>query len=177
MRNELATLAGGCFWCMAPPFEEVPGVVKVTVGFTGGKIENPTYEQVSMGLTDHLEAVQISFKPDICPYEELLKIFWRQIDPTDDGGQFSDRGYTYLTAIFYHNDQQKLKAEKSKQDLEASGIFPKPLITEILPAVTFYQAEEYHQGYHQKNKSFYCQYRQESGRDEYIEKIWGTGKK
>lgn len=174
MEKEFATFAGGCFWCMVPPFEEIPGVLKVTVGFTGGKFKNPSYEKVSMGYTDHFEAIQITYDPEICSYEKLLNIFWQQIDPTDDGGQFVDRGYTYLTAIFYHNDKQKNKAEESKKRLDESGLFLKPIVTEIRPAMPFYPAEDYHQGYHRKNNTFYCQYRKDSGRDEFIGKIWGN---
>ena len=157
---------------MEAPFQKVPGVESVTVGFTGGIVENPSYEEVCYGLSGHYEAVQISFNPELCTYEQLLDLFWRQIDPTDDGGQFLDRGDTYRTAIFYHNEEQRIKAEKSKEKLQKSGRFDKPIVTAVLPAQPFYPAEEYHQNYHEKNPGFYCEYRQKSGRDEFIKKHW-----
>ena len=171
-KTELATFAGGCFWCMVAPFEELPGVRKVTSGYTGGHKENPTYEEVCAGTTGHVEAVQIEFDPDLFPYEKLLDLFWRQIDPTDPGGQFVDRGPSYRTAIFYHNEEQKRIAEESKRRLEASGRFDKPIVTEILPASAFYPAEEYHQDFHRKNPFRYKTYRKGSGRDAFIEKHW-----
>jgi len=171
-KTELATFAGGCFWCMVAPFEELPGVRKVTSGYTGGHKENPTYEEVCAGTTGHVEAVQIEFDPDLFPYEKLLDLFWRQIDPTDPGGQFADRGPSYRTAIFYHNEEQKRIAEESKRRLEASGRFDKPIVTEILPASAFYPAEEYHQDFHRKNPFRYKTYRKGSGRDAFIEKHW-----
>lgn len=173
---EKATFAGGCFWCMVSPFEELPGIIKVVSGYTGGHKENPTYEEVCSDTTGHYEAVQITYDPNIFPYEKLLEIFWRQIDPTDDGGQFHDRGSSYRTAIFYHTPEQKEKAEQSKQKLEASGIFDKPIVTEILPATTFYPAEDYHQDYHRKNPFRYRLYRQGSGRDEFIARHWTVKK-
>jgi len=174
MGSELATFAGGCFWCMIAPFEEVPGVEKVVSGYTGGCKENPTYKEVCSGKTGHYEAVQVSFDPQTCPYEKLLDVFWRQIDPTDKGGQFHDRGTSYLTAIFYHTEDQKQKAEASKKALEASGRFSRPVATKILPASVFYPAEEYHQDYHKKNPLHYSVYRQGSGRDAYIARYWGS---
>src|SRR4051794_13917711 len=135
---ELATFAGGCFWCMVEPFDEQPGIMKVVSGYTGGHTENPTYEEVCSDTTGHYEAVQITFDPAIFPYEKLLGLFWQQIDPTDAGGQFHDRGTSYKPAIFYHSDQQKEAAEKSRAELARSGIFNKPIVTEILPATTFY---------------------------------------
>jgi len=173
---ELATFAGGCFWCMVSPFEEMPGVIKVVSGYTGGHKENPTYEEVCSDTTGHYEAVQITFDPKVFPYEKLLDIYWRQIDPTDPGGQFYDRGSSYRTAIFYHNEEQKAKALASKEALEKSGRFGKPIVTEILPASTFYPAEEYHQNYHQKNPLRYSLYRKGSGRDQFIQKHWGMKK-
>lgn len=170
--HQLATFAGGCFWCMVSPFEEMPGIVKIVSGYTGGHTENPTYEEVCSDTTGHFEAVQITFKPDVFPYEKLLDIYWQQIDPTDPGGQFYDRGSSYRTAIFYHNEEQKRKAEESKKALEQSGRFNKPIVTQILPAQTFYEAEEYHQDYHKKNPLHYKRYRQGSGRDQFIEKHW-----
>lgn len=177
MSKELATFTGGCFWCLVPPFEELPGVESVTVGFTGGLVKNPTYEQVALGQTDHFEAIQISYDSELCSYERLLATFWKQIDPTDDEGQFIDRGFTYLTAIFYHNEKQKQLAEQSKKALAESGIFSKPIVTEILPATPFYRADDSQQGYYLKNPNFYCEYRQKSGRDEFFDKIWGQNKK
>lgn len=170
---EKATFAGGCFWCVESAFEGLPGVLEVISGYTGGFQDNPSYEEVSAGVTGHLEAVQITFDPSVITYPELLDLFWVQIDPTDAGGQFVDRGAQYKTAIFYHSDDQKKQAEKSKSDLAASGRYAKPLATEIVKASTFYRAEEYHQDYYKKNSLHYEQYRSNSGRDEYIEKTWG----
>lgn len=167
-----ATFAGGCFWCMVTPFEELPGIVSIVSGYTGGHKPNPTYEEVCSETTGHVEAVQITFNPDIFPYEKLLELFWQQIDPTDAGGQFYDRGSSYQTAIFYHSEEQREKAEASKQALERSGRFDKPIVTPILPAVPFYEAEEYHQDYHKKNPGHYKRYRKGSGRDDFLEKHW-----
>ena len=175
-RQELATFAGGCFWCMVSPFEEQPGIIQVVSGYTGGHTENPTYEEVCSDTTGHYEAVQITFEPDVFSYKKLLEIFWQQIDPTDPGGQFHDRGRSYQTAIFYHNAQQREQAEASKQELAASGRFDKPIVTEILPASPFYPAEEYHQGYHKKNPAHYQAYRYGSGRQAFIEQHWNLEK-
>jgi peptide methionine sulfoxide reductase msrA/msrB len=175
-RRELATFAGGCFWCMVEPFEELPGIYQIVSGYTGGHKENPTYEEVCSGTTGHVEAVQITFDPDVFPYRKLLDIFWRQIDPTDAGGQFYDRGESYRTAIFYHNEEQKRLAEESKQELNESGRFDKPIVTEILPAGPFYPAEEYHQDFHKKNPYRYKQYRLGSGRDAFIKQHWSFEK-
>jgi peptide methionine sulfoxide reductase msrA/msrB len=172
-RLELATFAGGCFWCMVAPFEAAKGVVRVLPGYTGGHKENPTYSEVCAERTGHCEAVQVSFDPAVISYEELLDIFWRQFDPTDEGGQFHDRGPSYRSAVFYHDETQRKKAEISKKALNDSGRFNKPVVTDILPAVTFYPAEEYHQDYHKKNPGHYKQYRRGSGRDAFIEKHWG----
>jgi peptide methionine sulfoxide reductase msrA/msrB len=169
---EKATFAGGCFWCLVEPFDTRPGIEKVISGYTGGHKENPTYEEVCSGTTGHYEAVQITFNPDIFPYEKLVEIFWTLIDPTDPGGQFHDRGDSYKTAIFYHNEEQKRIAEESKQKLEASGKFDKPIVTEILPAKMFYPAEEYHQNYYLKNPLHYRLYKKGSGRQDFIEKHW-----
>lgn len=174
MAKELATFAGGCFWCMVSPFEELPGIEQVISGYTGGHKENPTYEEVCSHATGHREGVQIIFNPQLFPYEKLVDIFWRQIDPTDAGGQFYDRGTSYSTAIFYHNEEQKKIAEASKKALAESGVFTKPIATEILPAGPFYPAEEYHQQYHKKNPDHYARYRKGSGRDEFIKKQWLT---
>jgi peptide methionine sulfoxide reductase msrA/msrB len=169
---ELATFAGGCFWCMVKPFDQMPGVVRVVSGYTGGHKPNPTYEEVCSETTGHAEAVQITFDPAILPYRKLLDIFWKQIDPTDPGGQFYDRGSSYRTAIFYHTEEQKAEAERSKEELAASGRFDKPIVTEIVPAGPFYPAEDYHQDYYKKNPFRYEMYRKGSGRDAFIEKTW-----
>jgi len=174
---ELATFAGGCFWCMMAPFEEMKGVVRVLPGYTGGNKENPTYKEVCSGDTGHFEAVQVTFDPALTSYEKLLDVFWRQIDPTDGSGQFHDRGSSYRTAIFYHNELQREKAEASKKALSDSERFGVPIATQILPASIFYPAEEYHQDYHRKNPSHYKQYRKGSGRDAFIEKYWQAEKK
>lgn len=147
---ELATFAGGCFWCMVSPFEELPGIHGIVSGYTGGRTVNPTYEEVCAGGTGHYEAVQIQFDPAVFPYRKLLELYWQQIDPTDEGGQFHDRGESYRTAIFYHNEEQRREAEESKLALERSGRFDKPIVTPVLPAAPFYPAEEYHQQYHKK---------------------------
>lgn len=169
---DCATFAGGCFWCMVKPFDQWEGVHRVVSGYTGGKTENPTYEEVKKGNTGHYEAVQITFQPDILSYEELLNIFWRQIDPTDDGGQFHDRGDSYRTAIFYHHEEQKRLAIQSKEKLAQSGRFSKPIVTKILPAQTFYEAEDYHQNFYQTNRKIYEEDRRKSGRDQFIAKHW-----
>lgn len=170
---EIATLAGGCFWCMVKPFDEWPGVVQVVSGYTGGHKENPTYEEVCSGSTGHFEAVQITFDPSVISYEEILDVYWRQIDPTDDGGQFCDRGSSYQTAIFYHHQRQKEEAEASKRALDQEGRFDRPIATPILPATVFYPAEEYHQGFYKKSPAHYLSYRQGSGRDPFIRGHWG----
>jgi peptide methionine sulfoxide reductase msrA/msrB len=174
---ELATFAGGCFWCMVSPFEEQPGIIKVVSGYTGGHKENPTYEEVCSGTTGHYEAVQITYDPNIFPYEKLLEIYWRQIDPTDPDGQFNDRGSSYRTAIFYHNEEQKRLAEQSKKEIQESGIFNKPIVTKILPASTFYPAEEYHQQYYKKQPLRYKLYKVGSGREAFIRKYWKDKKR
>ncbi|UHA72814.1 peptide-methionine (S)-S-oxide reductase MsrA [Paenibacillus sp. 481] len=171
---ELATFAGGCFWCMVTPFEELPGIHSIVSGYIGGHTENPNYKEVCTNTTGHAEAVQITFDPEQFPYEKLLDIFWQQVDPTDAGGQFHDRGSSYRTAIFYHSDEQRELAEQSKRTLEASGRFDKPIATEIAAANTFYPAEEYHQDYHLKNSAHYKRYRQGSGRDVFIAEHWGV---
>jgi peptide-methionine (S)-S-oxide reductase len=167
-----ATFAGGCFWCMVTPFEELPGIGGIVSGYTGGTKENPTYEEVKTGTTGHVEAVEITFDPELFPYEKLLELYWQQIDPTDAFGQFHDRGSQYKTAIFYHNEQQHQLALQSKKELEQSGRFTKPIVTEILPAATFYAAEEYHQDFHKKNPKHYKEDREKSGRDEFIKENW-----
>ncbi len=167
-----ATFAGGCFWCMVTPFEQLPGIQGIVSGYTGGEGVNPSYEEVKSGSTGHIEVVQITFDPDIFPYERLLELYWQQIDPTDAGGQFHDRGSQYVTAIFYHNERQKELAEESKRQLEMSGRFTKPIVTNILSASPFYAAEGYHQDYHKKNPNEYKLDREKSGRDEFIEMNW-----
>jgi peptide-methionine (S)-S-oxide reductase len=169
---EKAIFAGGCFWCMVKPFDQWDGVHSVISGYTGGHLKNPTYEDVKTGTTGHYEAVEINYDPSIISYEEILTIYWQQIDPTDDGGQFHDRGDPYRTAIFYSNDQQKQLAEKSKADLEQSGKFSIPIVTKILRAVAFYQAEDYHQDFYKKSKQEYELDREKSGRDEFIAEAW-----
>ena len=170
---EIAAFSGGCFWCMEAPFEKLEGAAEVISGYTGGHKENPAYEEVSSGGTGHVEAIQVIYDPDRITYSELLDFFWKQIDPTDPGGQFVDRGAQYKTAIFYHNEEQRRLAEKSKLELEKSGRFDKPIVTEILKASVFYKAEEYHQDYYKKSHLKYKFYRFNSGRDQYLRKIWG----
>jgi peptide methionine sulfoxide reductase msrA/msrB len=167
-----ATFAGGCFWCMVPPFKKLGGVKEAVSGYTGGTKENPTYEEVSSGRTGHLEAVQITYDPAKVSYEQLLDVFWKSIDPTDQGGQFADRGSQYLTAVFYHSEEQRQLAEKSKDQLEKSGRFSRPVMTAILPANPFYPAEEYHQDYDRKNPVRYKLYSSGSGREQFLEKTW-----
>lgn len=175
--SQLATFAGGCFWCMVGSFQEQPGVLKVVSGYTGGQTEHPTYEEVCSDTTGHFEAIQVKFDPAVVSYQELLDIFWRQIDPTDPGGQFHDRGSSYKTAIFYHSQAQRIEAETSKKALAESGRFSKPIVTEILPAAAFYPAETYHQDYHKKNPQHYKLYRKGSGREAFISQTWdGPGK-
>jgi len=174
MMNKLekATFAGGCFWCMVKPFDEQDGIEEVVSGYTGGHKENPTYKEVCSETTGHYEAVQITFNPEVFPYEKLLDVFWSQIDPTDAGGQFHDRGDSYRTAIFYHSDEQKEIAEKSKSDLNQSGRFKDPIVTEIIPAKPFFAAEEYHQDYYKKNPFRYKMYQAGSGRAAFIKEHW-----
>ncbi|MBD3245346.1 MAG: peptide-methionine (R)-S-oxide reductase MsrB [Candidatus Moranbacteria bacterium] len=173
---KLATFAGGCFWCMEPPFEKEDGVIEVTSGYSGGDEENPSYDEVSAGKTGHRESVQVKYYPDQISYEKLLDIFWRQIDPTDDGGQFVDRGRQYKSAVFYHNDEQKKLAENSREKLEKSRCFDEKIKTEILAYKNFYPAEEYHQDYYKKSKIKYKFYRFNSGRDKFLDKIWNKNK-
>ncbi|WP_368651915.1 peptide-methionine (R)-S-oxide reductase MsrB [Ornithinibacillus sp. 4-3] len=172
VNKELATFAGGCFWCMVEPFDQRPGIYEVISGYTGGTTENPTYEEVCTNTTGHREAVQIAFDPEIMPYKKLVETFWQQIDPTDAGGQFHDRGESYQTAIFYHTEEQRLIAEQSKQELAASGKFNKPIVTPILPAVTFYPAEDAHQNYYKKQSFHYNLYKKGSGRADFIQENW-----
>ncbi len=172
-KYELATFAGGCFWCMVKPFDELHGIKKVVSGYTGGMKENPTYEEVCSETTGHYEAVQITFDPKVFSYEKLLELYWKQIDPTDSGGQFYDRGQSYETVIFYHNEDQKQLAEQSKRNLQNNGPFKQEIATKILPAGPFYAAEDYHQHYYKKNPIRYEAYRKGSGREAFINAYWG----
>lgn len=170
--KKLATFAGGCFWCMFKPFSNYDGVEKIIAGYTGGIAENPTYEEVCSEITGHLEAIQIVYDDTLVRYEDLLDIFWKQIDPTDEGGQFNDRGNRYKTAIFYHDENQKKLAIESKEALEKSNLFEDPIMTEILPAEKFYIAEEYHQDYYKKEPIHYELYFRGSGRYDFIKNNW-----
>jgi len=176
-QTELATFAGGCFWCMEPPYDDLPGVISTSVGYTGGKTPNPTYEEVSTGKTGHVEAVQIVFDSSKISYWDLLQVFWRNIDPTNPFGQFADYGSQYRTAIFYHNQQQRELAIQSKDSLIASGKFDKPIATEIIPYIKFYPAEEYHQEYYKKHPLRYNSYKVGSGRTGFLEEKWGNEEK
>ena len=168
-----ATFAGGCFWCMQPPFEHLDGVLATTVGYTGGHTPHPTYEQVSAGGTGHAESVQIEYDPAKISYGQLLDIFWHNIDPLTPNAQFCDHGDQYRTAIFYHDDTQRRLAEESKQRLEQSKRFDRPIVTQIVAATEFYPAEEYHQNYHEKNPVRYRYYRWGCGRDKRLHELWG----
>jgi peptide methionine sulfoxide reductase msrA/msrB len=170
----VATFAGGCFWCTESDFEKVPGVLKVVSGYTGGQGENPTYHDYF--AKGHTEAVQVFFDPAKVTYEQLLDLFWRHIDPTDAGGQFVDRGPGYRSAIFYHDEEQKQRAEKSLEALNVGGRFAKPIATQIVKLERFYDAEEYHQDYYKKNALHYRVYRSGSGRDQFLEKVWAEGR-
>ncbi|KKL11472.1 hypothetical protein LCGC14_2545490, partial [marine sediment metagenome] len=171
---ERAVFAGGCFWCMEPPYEKLDGVSDVISGYTGGHKDNPTYKEVSRGGTGHLEAVEIYYDPKKVSYDKLLDVFWRQVNPTDPGGQFVDRGESYKTAIFYVGETQKALAEDSKRRLDASGRYDKPIVTPIVVAKKFYRAEEYHQDYYKKNPLRYKFYRFNSGRDQFLKRVWGS---
>jgi len=171
-----AIFAGGCFWCMEYPFSIIDGVSDVRSGYTGGHVDNPTYHQIGSGATGHYEAIEIVYDPEKVSYDRLLDIFWRNIDPTDAGGQFADRGTQYQTAIFYVDDEQKRIAERSKAELNASGKFKEPVVTAVIPAEKFYEAEEYHQDYAEKNPERYNRYKVGSGRAGFIKRIWGDDK-
>ena len=170
---KVATFAGGCFWCVESDFEKVEGVVEAISGYTGGHTDNPTYEEVSGGGTGHVEAVQVYYDPERVSYKELLDVFWRHVDPTDQGGQFVDRGSQYRGVIFYHDDEQRQMAEVSKEALEKSGSFKKTIVTEIIKASAFYKAEEYHQDYYKIHGLRYKYYRWNSGRDQFLKRVWG----
>lgn len=171
-KYEKAVFAGGCFWCVQPPFDHLDGVVTTTVGYTGGPEKNPTYKQVSYGKTGHTEAIEIIYDPDKVSYDKLVSVFWMTFDPTDADGQFYDRGQQYRPGIFYLNDDQKKIAEKSKKELQESGRFDKPIVVEITEAEEFWDAEEYHQMYYLKKPVHYKSYRIGSGRDKFIDKHW-----
>jgi peptide methionine sulfoxide reductase msrA/msrB len=172
--TQTATFAGGCFWCVESDFEKIPGVIKVISGYTGGSGDNPSYE--TYGKTGHVEAVQVFYDPSKINYEQLLEFFWRHMDPTDAGGQFGDRGPQYRSAIFYQDEEQRRLAEKSKEALGKSGRFAKPIVTEIIKFNKFFNAEDYHQDYYKKNPLRYKYYRHGSGRDQFLEKVWGSSK-
>lgn len=169
----IATFAGGCFWCMEHPYDELKGVISTTAGYTGGQLENPTYEQVSAGGTGHAEAVEVTYDPKKVSYQKLLDVFWHNIDPLTRDAQFCDSGHQYRSAIFYNNQEQKRLAEQSKQKLEESGRFDQPIVTEIVKAGPFYPAEDYHQNYYTKNPLQYKFYRFTCGRDQRLEELWG----
>jgi peptide methionine sulfoxide reductase msrA/msrB len=176
-KTEKAIFAGGCFWCMEAPFEKLPGVISVISGYTGGTKENPTYAEVSSGGTGHAEAVEITFDPEKISYEKLLDVFWMNIDPTAVDRQFVDAGRQYRAAVFYLNDAQKRLAEESREKLQKSGRFARPIVTEINQASVFYPAEEYHQDYYKNNPIRYKNYRNGSGRDQFLDSIWGKDRK
>jgi methionine-S-sulfoxide reductase len=169
----VATFAGGCFWCMEPPFDKLDGVQSTTSGYMGGVEEGPTYKEVSAGKTGHAEAVQVRYDPSKVSYEKLLEVFWMQVDPTTPGRQFVDVGRQYRTVIFYHDEEQKRLAEESKAKLDKSGRYDGPIVTQIVPAGIFWLAEDYHQDYYKKNPIRYKFYRFNSGRDQFLKKIWG----
>jgi peptide-methionine (S)-S-oxide reductase len=169
-----ATFAGGCFWCMEPPFEALDGVLSTVVGYTGGTVKNPTYEQVSGGGTGHAEAIQVVYDPTRVSYETLLDVFWHNVDPLTADAQFCDHGRQYRSAIFFHDDAQQRAAEASKRALESAKRFPRPIVTEIVPAGEFWRAEEYHQRYHEKNPVRYKIYRWNCGRDARLKEVWGA---
>ena len=168
-----ATFAGGCFWCMEPPYDKLDGVISTTSGYAGGHVPDPTYKQVSAGGTGHTEVLQVVYDPNKISYQELLEVFWRNIDPLDSGGQFCDRGDQYRTAIFYHDPVQKRLAEKSRNELERSKDLPRSIVTEIVALIAFYPAEEYHQDYYIKNPLRYKYYRTACGRDRRLKQLWG----
>lgn len=167
-----ATFAGGCFWCMVGPFQAEDGVLNVRSGYTGGHTTNPTYKEVCSDTTGHVEAIQIEFDQNVVSYDRLLKIFWQNIDPTDPGGQFNDRGESYQTAIFYHDDEQRASAENSRATLEKTGPFEGKIVTPIISASEFYDAESEHQDYHLKNPFHYKLYKKGSGREGFIKRHW-----
>ncbi len=170
----VATFAGGCFWCMEPPFDELDGVVSTTSGYSGGRNPRPTYSEVSRGETGHAEVVQVLYDPSKIGYAELLEVFWRNVDPSNPDGQFCDTGDQYRTAIFSHDAEQKRLAEASRMEIEASGQLDRPIVTEIVQASEFWPAEDYHQNYYLKNPVRYKFYRYRCGRDQRLEQLWGA---
>ncbi len=172
-RSQRAVFAGGCFWCMQSAFDRLEGVISTAVGYTGGTVENPTYEQVCSGGTGHVEAIEIIFDPARIGFRELIETFWRNIDPTQANGQFADKGPQYRTVIFYHNEEQRLEAEASKRELEQPGRLAGRIATQIQPARPFYKAEDCHQDYYRKDPARYTLYKIGSGRASFLEKIWG----
>jgi peptide methionine sulfoxide reductase msrA/msrB len=168
-----ATFAGGCFWCMEPPFDAVPGVYSTTSGYAGGRVKNPTYEQVSSGETGHAESLRVGYDPKRVTYEQLLDVYWRNVDPMDGGGQFCDRGTQYRPAIFYENEEQKASALAAQKALDASGRLPRPVVVQVVPLAAFYPAEDYHQDFYKKDGFRYKTYRMGCGRDRRLEAIWG----
>ena len=167
-----AVFAGGCFWCMVKPFDSLDGIEQVLSGYTGGHVENPTYEEVCSGTTGHTEAVEITYDPSKMSYEELVNIYWQQTDPTDASGQFADRGDSYRPVIFYENEEEKAIAEQSKREVDASGRFTKPIVVSIEEKETFYPAEDYHQDFYKRNNAHYTRYRKGSGRDDFLDEHW-----
>ena len=172
----VATFAGGCFWCMEPPFDKLDGVISTTSGYTGGHVKKPSYKEVSAGGTGHAEAIQVLYDPDQVSYEELLEVFWHNIDPTTANRQFCDRGSQYRSAIFFHDAAQRTAAERSKAALEANKPFDGAIVTEIVEVGVFYPAEDYHQDYYLKNPIRYKYYRYGCGRDDRLEELWGKQK-
>lgn len=170
--QRVAVFGGGCFWCMEPPFEQLDGVVDVTAGYCGGEEVDPTYEQVSSGMTGHVESVRVVYDPEKISFKELLDTFWRQVDPTDDGGQFADRGPQYRTAIFYSTEEERRIALQSKKEIDEANIFNGPIVTAIVPMKEFYPAEEYHQDYYRKNILHYSLYKAGSGRSGFLKNTW-----
>ncbi|MFL0796545.1 MAG: peptide-methionine (S)-S-oxide reductase MsrA [Cellvibrionaceae bacterium] len=178
LKTNFAIFAGGCFWCMEPPFEKLPGVISVESGYSGGSKENPDYKAVSSGSTRHLEVIQVVYNPAQVSYSKLLEVFWRNVDPTDANGQFCDKGYQYTTAIFYNSPEQQALAESSKAELfELSAFAEHPIVTPILPTKTFYRAEGYHQDYYKRNPIRYKYYRYSCGRDKRLKALWGKNNK
>jgi peptide-methionine (S)-S-oxide reductase len=171
---EKATFAGGCFWCMQPAFDHIPGVVGTTVGYTGGDKQHPTYEEVSDGGTGHAESIEVTFDPKKVTYQQLLNVFWHNIDPTSKDREFCDVGHQYRTAIFFHGAEQEREAKASEKEIEETKPFKDPIVTEIVAASTFWPAEDYHQDYYLKNPVHYKFYRYNCGRDERLRELWGA---
>ncbi|MDE2038417.1 MAG: peptide-methionine (S)-S-oxide reductase MsrA [Elusimicrobia bacterium] len=176
-KTEVATFAGGCFWCIQPAFDHVQGVLRTTVGYTGGRTKNPTYEQVSTGKTGHAESIEVVFNPAVVSYSKLLDVFWTSVDPTQTNGQFVDEGSQYRTVIFYHDAAQKSEALASKARLEREKLFGRPIVTQIAPASRFYPAEKYHQKYYLKHRASYDFYHDHSGREEFFKRTWGKARR